>query len=190
MSEANPRRKHLWSYCTAAVLVSVLVSVSLILPAEYSLDPLGVGKWLGIKGMSNTTTVVADSQDFARQVSKHSASFTLEPFESLELKYLMNEHESMVYSWQSLPGEVVFELHSHPLDAAEDYADTYERQRSQSRSGLYQAEYHGLHGWFWENRGLTKAVVQVSVAGFFSKVMLYREGREEELDPDSTSELY
>ncbi|MCY4656578.1 MAG: hypothetical protein OXC80_07155 [Gammaproteobacteria bacterium] len=184
------KQKRLLLYWLGSIVTSAVLFTAIVLPAEYSIDPLKVGELLGIKGMSSTSTITLDSKDSARTISTHTTSFTLQPFESLEIKYALNENESVLYSWQSHSGEVLYELHSHPWDAPSDFADTYERQNSVARSGLYQADYDGLHGWFWENRGLTTTTIQLSVSGFYYRVILYRDGREEEIDPTKDQKLY
>lgn len=164
--------------------------VTIILPAEYGIDPLRVGKLLGISGMSTTASLVANSEDSAREILRHTTTFSLEPFESLEIKYEMQEREMLLYSWESSKTELLYELHSEPVDAEPGYADSYERARMIARSGLYQAQYDGIHGWFFENRGLATTEVSLTASGFFSKIYLYRNGVKEELARDEDASLY
>lgn len=180
----------LWRYWLAAILGSALLLFTVILPAEYGIDPLRVGKLLGISGMSSAASLVSNSEDSARELIRHTTSFTLEPFESLEVKYEMQERGTLLYSWESSQTELLYELHSEPLDAEPGYADSYERARSTARSGLYQAEYDGIHGWFFENRGLATTEVSLTASGFFSKIYLYRDDAKEELAMDEDATLY
>ena len=182
--------KPLWRYWLAAILASALLLVTIILPAEYGIDPLRVGKLLGITGMSKTTSFVANAEDTARELIRHTTTFTLEPFESLEVKYEMQESGTLLYSWESSKTELLYELHSEPLDAEPGYADSYERARLTARSGLYQAQYDGIHGWFFENRGLATTEVSLTASGFFSKIYLYRDDAKEELAMDKDAALY
>ena len=182
--------KPLWQYWLAAILGSVLLLVTIILPAEYGIDPLRVGKLLGISGMSSAASLVANSEDSARELIKHTTSFTLEPFESLEVKYEMQESRTLIYSWESSQTELLYELHSEPIYAEPGYADSYERARSTARSGLFQAQYDGIHGWFFENRGLATTEVSLTASGFFSKIYLYRDDAKEELAMDEDATLY
>ena len=182
--------KPLWRYWLAAILGSALLLITVILPAEYGIDPLRVGKLLGISGMSKTTSLVPNSEDSARELLRHTTTFTLEPFESLEIKYQMGEHETLLYSWESSLTDVLYELHSEPMDAEPGYADSYERARSTVRSGIYQAQYDGIHGWFFENRGLATTTISLTASGFFSKIYLFRDGVKEELATDEDVFLY
>lgn len=182
--------KPLWRYWLAAILASALLLVTVILPAEYGIDPLRVGKLFGISGMSNAASMVANSEDSARELLRHTTTFSLEPFESLEIKYQMQERETLLYSWESSSADLLYELHSEPMDAEPGYADSYERARSPARSGLYQAQYDGIHGWFFENRDLATTTVSLTASGFFSKIYLFRGNVKEELATHEDASLY
>lgn len=185
-----PTSNSLWRYWLWAAIVSVLLLVTVILPAEYGIDPLRAGKLLGISDMSNPASLVSNSEDSARKLSAHTTSFSLDPYESIEIKYLLQEHEPLLYSWKSSKTELLYELHSEPMDAEPGYADSYERTRLTERSGLYQAQYEGIHGWFFENRGLERTEVSLTATGFFTKIYLFRDGRKEELDMEEDALLY
>ena len=89
--------------------VGLLALLLFVLPAEYAVDPLGVGGRLGITGMSaNEVPALVQQQTGYRQ---DYVEFPLGPFESVEYKYALSAGQAMVYSWQA-EGEVVYDLHS------------------------------------------------------------------------------
>ena len=181
----------LWIYWLCSIGVSAVLMFTVVLPAETGFDPIRSGELLGITNMSSSqTSVLSGGEDIVRALSTHRTSFTLYPYESLEIKYELGEGDSLLYAWHSTTSELLYELHSEPVDAEPGYADSYERDRSIARSGLFSAEYDGIHGWFWENRGVRPTKVSVTVSGFFDRAYLFRDGMKEELDPTKPSSLY
>jgi len=161
-----------------AVLLSfgaaALLLITLILPAEFDLDPLGTGKLLGIKGMSSTPSALATQQG---ELHIHQISFTLAPFESVEYKYRLKTGEVMLYNW-SAPVDVVADMHSEPDDGPKGYAMSFLKASLPSHQGAYVAPFDGIHGWFFENRSMKTTVVTLETTGFFGEAILFRDGFE------------
>ena len=62
-------------------LVAVCVFVVFVLPAEYGRDPTGLGKLMGIDGISAYSVGVLSLEE--ESIKKDEIIFTLEPFESI-----------------------------------------------------------------------------------------------------------
>ena len=150
----------------AAILAAVLL-ITLVLPAEYSLDPLGTGRALGLLGLADGGASALTSEDQPYKVDR--VEFQLSPFESVEYSYRMNLGSSFVYSWQANQ-ELVFNLHSSPdlppEGAPADYAESFSAGRSPQAQGTYSATFTGRHGWFWENRTNQRVSLALSVSGY------------------------
>ena len=150
-----------------AFLFALLLLVGIILPAEYSLDPLGSGQALGLVGLADggITAVVEEQQ--AHRADQQE--FVLAPFESVEYSYELAQGATMVFSWQATD-EVVFNLHSSPWllpdGAAIDYAESFSAGRQRAAQGTYTAPFTGRHGWFWENRNSQEVRLELLVSGF------------------------
>jgi len=155
-----------------AFLLGLLLVVAVILPAEYSLDPLGTGKALGVLGLTQDGTTAVVYQDDIHKTDV--VRFQLAPFESVEYSYRMELGAALIYSWQAT-GELVFNLHSTPdlpivgvADSADsrDYAESFSNGRSAREQGTYTASFDGQHGWFWENRSNAEVTLELATAGF------------------------
>lgn len=157
----------------AALLGAGIVLVTFVLPAEYGIDPLGTGAALGLEALAEPGSSTLTSQDEAYSVN--SVEFTLGPFESVEYKYRIEEGGSMLYSWEAT-GELLFDMHSEPDGAPEGYAETFGKARTVSDNGTYIAPFSGIHGWFWENRGLDDVTLKLVSAGFYSGATEFRGG--------------
>ena len=80
------------------VLLGSLILVTTILPAEFGVDPLGIGDLLGLTELSRA------ENPFEEQLFNHRSDyveFELGPFESVEYKYTMDLDAPMVFTWSS-----------------------------------------------------------------------------------------
>ncbi|MEM7221272.1 MAG: hypothetical protein AAF515_23140 [Pseudomonadota bacterium] len=155
-----------------ALALAVLLLVSVVLPAEYGIDPLGTGRLLGLSELGaraqqdDLGRVVSGSADNRHQEER--VRFELAPFESVEHSYRMMAGDVLVFSWQA-DAEVVFNLHAVPDGAPGDYAVGIRDGREPGDAGAYRARFNGRHGWFWENRTERVLSIELVVAGFVSE---------------------
>jgi hypothetical protein len=157
-----------------ALLVATLLLVTVVLPAEYGIDPLGSGKALGLLGLANPEgTALSESTDAV--YVRHQVSFDLAPFESVEFKYRLGRGAGMVYSWLA-SGPLTVDFHAEPDDAPDGFAESFRRGRFHSGNGTYTASFSGIHGWFWENRTMNVVRLDLRSAGFFSQTVKFRDG--------------
>ena len=159
-----------------ATLISIIVAVialfTLVLPAEYDLDPLGTGTLLGLTGLSRSGPVALVDQ--TTPYRHEQRVFELSPFESVEYKYRLEAGASLVFSWQAT-GEVVFDFHAEPDGAEAGYAEGFAQGRDVAGHGTYTAPFPGIHGWFWENRGTEVVIVTLHAASFSDGAKEYRD---------------
>lgn len=164
-----------------ALLIAGLVLVAVVLPAEYAVDPLGIGSKLGLlrlgevgnqvdalesssTGAASTAIVVDEGRPFQQE----TISFTLKPHESVEYKYRLEKGKVLLYSW-SATAAVNSEFHAEPDGAPAGYAQTYEKHSARtSAAGTLTAPLSGIHGWYWENTSDREAVVTLTSAGFYA----------------------
>jgi len=166
-----------------AMLVAGVLLVTVILPAEYAVDPLGTGARLGLLELGETgkqvdalnaaastsgsgqgAIVVAQPQPFARD----EEAFVIAPGQGMEYKYRLEKGEPLLYSWTAT-ALVHFEFHAEPDGAPRGYAQTYEKHdATQDASGTLTAPFSGIHGWYWENRTKQPVTVTLRSAGFYN----------------------
>ena len=166
----------------AALLAAGIILVGAILPAEYGVDPLGIGKRLGLTAMNDTARSLDAFQATRaagaggaptiapqdRSYQQETVSFTLEPRGSIEYKYRLDKGEALLYSWKAT-APVNYELHAEPDGAPQGYAESYEKKDAKSgASGTLTAPFAGIHGWYWENPTGTAVTVTLSAAGFYN----------------------
>jgi len=165
---------------SAAFVAAIAVFVAIILPAEFGRDPLGTGRVLGLSGVSQTTADALQSQlEFHKT---DDVEFILEPFQSLEYKYLMDQGNGLVYSWQA-DGELYFDMHAENL-TVEDTEESYAEGDADRSMGAYEAAFNGMHGWFWENRGFDTVTLRLQTSGFYVHATEYRGGGSTDRTPE------
>jgi len=200
-SEA-PSTRRLLKATAVAIAVAGVILVTTVLPAEYGIDPTGLGGRLGLDVLANTaaaaelpgaattpeeTSVDAVGQPIkpvaASAVSKREGAYrsetmslTLPPGKGAEIKASMKSGDGMVFHWTA-NGDVAVDMHGERTGAAKDEYTSYWIERSQRQaSGTFTATFDGTHGWYWLNRGSEAVTVQVNVTGFQEK--LYRPGQQ------------
>lgn len=157
---------------SAAFVAAIAVFVAIILPAEFGRDPLGTGRLFGLSGVSESTADALQNQLEFHKTDE--VEFILEPFQSLEYKYLMDQGNGLVYSWQA-DGELYYDMHAENL-TVEDAEESYAEGDADRSMGVYEAAFNGMHGWFWENRGFDTVTLRLQSSGFYVHATEYRGG--------------
>ena len=181
----------------AALLVAGVVLVSTVLPAEYDIDPLGIGGVLGLRVLSvprvGPIPVREDGLSAYRSSYRTDLrTFELEPGGFVEYKYRLEAGRTMVYSWTATSW-VRSEMHSEADTSPVGTAEFFEvAEETLARHGSYLAPFPGIHGWYWLNETDRPVTVTLYAAGFFSTSTEFLEGvapivREITETPDSTA---
>ncbi len=181
----------------AALLVAGVVLVSTVLPAEYDIDPLGIGQALGLRVLSAPGVgPIAVREDglsaYRSSYRTELRTFELEPGGWVEYKYRLEAGRTMVYSW-SATSWVRSEMHSEADTSPVGTAEFFEvAEETLARHGSYLAPFPGIHGWYWLNEGEAPLTVTLYTAGFYTTSTEFLEGvapivREITETPDSTA---
>lgn len=168
----DPPSKAKLAWATLAALgVAGVVLVSAVLPAEYDIDPLGIGEVLGLRVLSNpgVGTIAVRPDGITAHGSSYRTdhrTFEIAPGSFVEYKYRLEEGRSMVYSW-SASYWVRSEMHSE-ADGSEIVPTFEVEERTLARHGSYVAPFPGIHGWYWLNETDDTVTVTLDASGFFS----------------------
>lgn len=163
----------------SALVVATAAFFAFILPAEFGIDPTGVGGALGLTGLSGSPP--RDLHRTDADLVQDVREFELAPFESVELKYDLAAGDGFVYAWRAT-GEVVFDIHAEPEGAEPGVAEGFAQGRDTADAGTYVARFAGIHGWFWENRGATTVTVSLRTTGFLKGATRYHDGMAQPLE--------
>jgi len=167
----------------AALMAAIVILVTVVLPAEYGIDPLGTGRRLGIKrnalvvaprpapgeGDAVTMIPVQDGPlaNYPGEFRVDSRELVLGPYEFIEFKYRLEKGATMVFSWKA-SDDVIHDFHGDTDGATKDEPQSYDQQPRRSADGSFAAPFAGIHGWYWENPGGNPITIKLTAAGFFT----------------------
>jgi len=169
----------------AAVTAGVLL-VTVVMPAEYGIDPTGIGNALGLKRMGEIKVSLAaeaeadeakDAQEIVvetepqtqAETQSHEMSVTLAPDEGTEIKVAMKKDAKVNYEWWSDGGKANFDVHGDSKELKINYHN-YSKGSSVRESGELVADFDGSHGWFWRNRTKESITVTIKTNGAYSSI--------------------
>lgn len=176
-----------------AAISALAILVTVVLPAEYGIDPTGAGRVLGLTEMGEIKQQLeeeaAQDQELhgqavpglldellgifvgtaqAQEAWRDAITFTLEPGDYIEVKMVMAEGDQATYAWMAEGGRINFDLHAH----GSGQSMTYEKGRGATGGeGGLLATFAGEHGWFWSNRDKTAVTVTLQLQGAYSDIV-------------------
>jgi hypothetical protein len=150
----------------SAIILAVIILITIVGPAEFGIDPTGLGKALGL-------TVLAKPQHHNAQ-----AKLTCPPNESLEgwldivvitvpaasgleYKFHLEKNAELKYSWSTNGSKLYFDFHGEPAGDTTGYFKSFKETTDNQSNGVLTAPFAGSHGWYWENK--TQLPVQVTL---------------------------
>ena len=166
-----------------ALMTATVLLVTIVLPAEYGIDWLRTGKLTGLISLAEQPT---GANEASQAMLEHDAvQFVLAAYESVEYKYSMQQHETLVYRWEAT-APIAFDFHGEPNDGPEGFAERYAAGTDSAAAGTFTAPFHGIHGWYFENRTFSDVTVTLDSAGFYSDSLTFRDGyiTQKRLAPD------
>jgi hypothetical protein len=167
-----------------AALVAAVLLVTVILPAEYGVDPIGAGRALGLyrppavevpvpEGMSaGAMAIPTGTATLTRSPVPYridEMSITLKPGEGGEIKAVMGKGQHLVYTWTAAGGTVDVDMHGDALDAkdAAEARSFWKDEEQPGDQGTFTAPVAGRFGWFWQNLNDTDVTITVRTSGFY-----------------------
>lgn len=190
-----PSSKQLLRSTLIALIVAAVLLVTAVLPAEYGIDPTGIGGLLGLKEMGTIKT------QLAAEAAKHNAAapepaasapavvatatptpeptptptpqksdtttVTLKPNEGVEYKLEMSKGAKAKYEWTSAGGPVNHNLHTDGAGGSHSYSKGTGVERD---AGEITAVSDGYHGWFWRNRNSKDVTITLKTSGDYKSI--------------------
>ena len=147
-----------------ALLVAALLLVTVVLPAEYGIDPIGAGAALGLLGLAQVQPIALEDDEYRLD----EAALSVGPGGWLEYTYRMEVGATMLFSWQA-SGPLRYNFHSAPDGAPPGFAESFDAQENDRAHGAYTAPFTGVHGWYWENETAEEVTISFWTAGFYSE---------------------
>lgn len=190
-----PSGRRLAAAVAMALAGAVVVLVTTVMPAEYGLDPTGVGRLLGLDALKKPTRrlqirdVVGGNESYravrvpdprtpvplpnpaVAQIKTAAARteqrrITLQPGQETEIKALLDEAQVILYTWHAEGGPVYTDFHGHEPDAGDAFVRFEETQATTDGHGSLVAPFSGEHGWFWLNVSEQPVTITLQITGY------------------------
>jgi hypothetical protein len=189
-----PSGKKLLLSTLIAVAVAAVLLVTVVLPAEYGIDPTRIGRVLGLTQMGEIKTALAKEAEQERantsstakttqtaptaesetknsakaETRKDEMSITLKPGEGAEIKLKMTKGAKVKYEWTTSGGAVNYDTHGDNPQI--DYHGYGKGQQMERDAGELVAEFDGNHGWYWRNRSGGEVTVTLKTDGEYAGI--------------------
>jgi hypothetical protein len=181
-----------------AVVLSVLIVLGAILPAEFNRDPLGVGKLSGLSRLwAPDETVVDPASEAAARAREYDLPFRTDVVEiplgdflagadksELEYKVRMQKDATLIYSWEVVgtaePRDFRYDQHGHttPAPGQPMTVATYKQAFGLRQQGALTAPFDGIQGWQFSNSSEKPVVVRLRLSGFYALIPAGQPGNE------------
>ncbi|MBB1646423.1 hypothetical protein ACR777_14800 [Sphingobacterium spiritivorum] len=176
-----------------ALVVGTILLVGAVLPAEYGIDPLGIGKATGFSklyvGEANTEMLASGPHKILQlenvgsgaEVPKPAAAGNPAPAtqlaertdevnvvipagKGLEYKVDMLKHGNLRYEWITDKGELYFDFHGEVKNNS-NYFESYTIAYSNNMVGSLLAPFEGPQGWYFKNNSNEDITVKIRMKG-------------------------
>ena len=180
------------------VIAGALIVLGAIMPAEFNVDPLGLGKLSGISRLWAPDEIEVDTNSASGPLARESESpprtdvieIPLTDFlggargSELEYKVTMKQGASLIYEWEAVgaknANDVGYDFHGHttpepgkPMNVA-----TYKQSRGLKQQGSLIAPFDGIQGWQFSNSSEKPVVVRLRLSGFYDLIPAGQAGNE------------
>jgi len=183
-----------------AVISALLLLLTVVMPAEFGIDPTGVGEVIGLKKMGEIKMSLA--KDAAEEQTKmgklkesevrlveESASAPESVTEKVnetqgrsdEMSVTLAPNEGTEIKVAMQKGKIV--NYSWETDGGKAnfdvHADSkelkidyhgYEKGSAQKKEGVIEAAFNGEHGWFWRNRTSSTITITLKTSGEYTEI--------------------
>ena len=195
-----PSSRQLLAATGAAAAAAALLLVVAVLPAEYGIDPTGIGNRLGLLALARTAAPPPRSsmdgagvdalraqavavfgaqtgQGFdASAAVRHAAAPKTEAMTVMVPPGLGVEVKAMLAAGDSLvyhwsaTGDVSVDMHGERPGAKDEFTSYLVDGARHEDAGSFTAPFAGVHGWYWLNKSRQPIDVTVTVTGFQTKL--------------------
>ncbi len=161
-------KKSLLKATLFAFVVAVITLIFVILPAEYNIDPTGVGNKLGLTVFNGAEEQVSQNPNETVSDGNHSTIVTVPSGRGIEYKLKVKQYDVIKYEWFTDGPEVYVDLHGEPQNDTSGYFESYVITTTTEMKGQFTAPFDGSHGWYWKNTSDQDVKIQLIFSGSYT----------------------
>ncbi|MEO1890037.1 MAG: hypothetical protein ABGX33_08975 [Cycloclasticus sp.] len=168
--------KSLVKAVVAATVLAIIILITATLPAEYGVDPTGLGGAMGLMALSEPLEtpdkVKVDACTDAEFLREDTVKIVVPAHSGLEYKLFIEKSVVLNYSWKTDGGVLFFDFHGEPQGDTTGYFKSYKETSATSDSGLKKVPFAGSHGWYWKNETGMPVTVSLQTKGVYQVIGL------------------
>lgn len=149
-----------------AIALGSLLCLLVIFPAEFNIDPTGVGQKLGLTRLANPNGTQVEV--FAEETVLRT-ELVVPAGDGIEYKVRAKSGAKINYQWKA-DDAVYTDVHGEPAGDESGYYESYVIATTAVMEGTIVAPFEGTHGWYWRNDGETHLRVELEARGQFEAV--------------------
>jgi hypothetical protein len=196
-----PSSRRLFASIAVAVAAAAVLLVLIVLPAEYGIDPTGLGKRMGLTAMNEPgrtlqiKDVIGGNEKYrevkvpdagdptplpnpavvqlkAADAQTKTLTVKLGLDQQTEIKAVLEAAQVILYTWKA-DGEVYTDFHGHEPNTGKEFVRYEEQQTGHEGRGSLVAPFSGEHGWFWLNLSEKPVTITLTVTGYYRDIVDY-----------------
>ena len=159
-----------------ALVVASIIFVTIILPAEYNIDPTGIGKSMGLTVLAgdipddSVKPLLKEEQSSGYQ--DNQTTVIVPPNKGVEYKFKIVKYGSIIYEWTTNGEPLYFDFHGEPKGDTTGYFESYAIATAPEMKGSMTVPFDGVHGWYWKNNSDKEISVTLKTQGDYEVVGL------------------
>lgn len=167
-------RAKLFKYTMFSIIFAAITLLTIILPAEYNIDPTGIGHVLGLTVFNNdkadpTSSASSQKASEKKKGTVESIEIIVPAQSGVEYKFTMQQYQKLTYQWITNGKALYFDLHGEPKGNTTGYFESYAIATLNGMEGSFTTPFPGVHGWYWKNTSDIPVTVQLTVKGDYAK---------------------
>ncbi|WP_133405899.1 hypothetical protein [Parashewanella tropica] len=151
----------------ASFVAAGVILVTVVMPAEYNIDPTGVGKALGVNVL-NVEEPAAPKPVKAIGDNEDAVTITVPAGRGVEYKLAMNQFDKVTYEWLTDGNAIYVDLHGEPEGDTTGYFESYTIATVPEMKGSFTAPFAGSHGWYFRNKSDKDIQIQLLFSGKYA----------------------
>tara|TARA_R110002096_G_scaffold377631_1_gene571445 strand:- start:4240 stop:4782 length:543 start_codon:yes stop_codon:yes gene_type:complete len=158
-----------------AIVIAVSIFITIVLPAEYNIDPTGAGELLGLTALSKEGPVVEPQHSTTKSplgYQENETTIVVPANKGVEYKFQMKKYAKLTYEWSSQGKAVFFDFHGEPKGDTTGYFESYAIANTHEMKGSMTVPFEGVHGWYWKNASDEDITITLKTRGNYEVVGL------------------
>lgn len=159
----------------AASSLASIIFITVVLPAEYNIDPSGIGQALGLTvlaAVESPSPLKKDTSAKGQGYRTDDTTIAIAANSGLEFKFLVQKYDELNYEWSSGESDLYFDFHGEPQGDTTGFFKSFTEATSSEMKGSIIAPFTGSHGWYWRNRTDNDVVITLKTNGFYEIIGL------------------